>query len=77
MKMKHRFLKYPGLASPFTVDILVELNLKFKKLVTDKLDARSREALCRQEDPATMPDCDSNRIRKSILHTVYGNIRNL
>jgi hypothetical protein len=66
-------LKNPFPASPFTVDILEELRQKFKEIVTDKLDARSKEALLTQEDPASMSDIECLRIRKSILHTVYGN----
>jgi hypothetical protein len=61
-------------ASPFTVDILVELNTKFREIVTDRLDARSKEAIINQEDPATMTDNEQLKIRKSILHCVYGKI---
>jgi hypothetical protein len=54
------------------VDILVELDKKFKTLVTDRLDQRSRNAVLTQEDPATMSDMEQLKIRKSILQLVYG-----
>jgi hypothetical protein len=65
-------LKNPLPASPFTVDFLEELRLKFKETITDKLDARSKEALLTQEDPASMRDIERLRIQRSILHMVYG-----
>jgi hypothetical protein len=45
----------------------------FQAIVTDQLDARSREALLTQKDPATMHDSEVVMIRKTILHLVYGN----
>jgi hypothetical protein len=62
------------IASPFTVDILVELNNKFSSIVTEKLDKRSQEAIMNQEDPGTMTDYEQLKIRKSILHRVYGKL---
>ncbi len=55
------------------MDVLVELHTRFKEIVTDQLDARSREALVKQEDPATMSDAEATKIRKTILQLVYGN----
>jgi hypothetical protein len=52
----------------------VELDKKFREIVTDKLDPRSKEALCMQEDPAAMSDAEAVKIRKSIMSRVYGNI---
>ena len=66
-------MKYPLIDSPFTVDILVELDRKFKEIVTDKLDLKSREALNTQRDPSTMRKDEAYKIRKSILDLVYGN----
>ncbi len=51
---------------------MVELDKKFKTLVTDRLDQRSRNAVLTQEDPATMSDMEQLKIRKSILQLVYG-----
>jgi hypothetical protein len=55
------------------VDFIAELDKKFKDIVTNQLDARSREALLTQQDPSTMEDIGMVKIRKSILHRVYGN----
>jgi hypothetical protein len=65
--------KYPVLESPFTVDVLVELDRRFKEIVTDKLDAKSKEALITQRDPSTMSKAEASKIRKSIRDLVYGN----
>jgi hypothetical protein len=65
-------LKYPVPASPFTVDILVELDKKFHEIVTDKLDVRGKEAVQKQLDPASMTASEIVKIRKDILHLVYG-----
>jgi hypothetical protein len=59
-------------ASPFTVDILFELHNNFYEIVTGRLDPRSREALCSQEDPTTMSDAERVKIRKSITSRVFG-----
>lgn len=56
------------------MDILAELDNKFKEIVTDQLDTRSRDALLTQQDPATMEDIEVVKIRKSILRCVYGKI---
>lgn len=61
------------------MDVLVELDKKFVEIVTDKLDQRSRDAIIAQEDPTSMSDFEQLKIRKSILHRVYGkkhNVRN-
>jgi hypothetical protein len=60
------------LGSPSTVDIIYELDKKFSEIVTDQLDARSRQAIIKQQDPATMTTVEVLRIRKAILHRVYG-----
>jgi hypothetical protein len=54
------------------VDIIVELDKKFKAIITSRLDMRSQEAITNQEDPATMTDVDQLKIKKAILHRVYG-----
>ncbi len=56
---------------------MVELDKKFKTLVTDRLDQRSRNAVLMQEDPATMSDMEQLKIRKSILQLVYGKTKSL
>jgi hypothetical protein len=55
------------------VDILVELNSNFSNIVTARLDQRSKEALETQQDPATMTDIETVKIRKAISNLVYGN----
>jgi hypothetical protein len=65
-------LKYPVPASPFTVDILVELDKRFQEIVTDKLDVRGKEALQMKLDPVSMSASEVVKIRKDILHLVYG-----
>ncbi len=54
------------------MDILVELDKKFHEIVTDKLDVRGKEAVPRQLDPASMTASEVVKIRKDILHLVYG-----
>jgi hypothetical protein len=54
------------------VDILVELDKRFENLITSRLDERSKNAILKQEDPATMSDIEKVKIRKSILQRVYG-----
>jgi hypothetical protein len=55
------------------VDILVELDRRFKEIVTDKLDAKSKEALITQRDPSTMSKAEASKISKSIRELVFGN----
>jgi hypothetical protein len=55
------------------VDFLVELNRRFKEIVTDKLDFESKEAFITQRDLSTMSKAEAMRIRKSILDLVQGN----
>ncbi len=55
------------------MDILVELNSNFSNIVTARLDQRSKEALETQQDPATMTDIETVKIRKAISNLVYGN----
>jgi hypothetical protein len=55
------------------VDFLVELNRRFKEIVTDNLDFESKEALITQRDLSTMSKAEAMRIRKSILDLVQGN----
>ncbi len=47
-----------------------ELNRRFKEIVTNKLDFKSKEALITQRDPLTMSKAEARRIRKSILDLV-------
>ena len=54
------------------MDILVELDKKFHEIVTDKLDVRGKEAVQKQLDPASMTASEVVKIRKDILHLVYG-----
>ena len=51
---------------------LVELNRRFKEIVTDKLDFESKEALITQRDPSTISKAEARRIRKSIFDLVQG-----
>jgi hypothetical protein len=54
------------------VDILVELDKRFQEIVTDKLDVRGKEALQMKLDPVSMSASEVVKIRKDILHLVYG-----
>jgi hypothetical protein len=49
------------------------LDKRFAEIVTNQLDARSRQAIVKQEDPANMTPVEALKIRKAILHRVYGN----
>ena len=51
----------------------MELNRRFKEIVTDNLDFESKEALITQRDLSTMSKAEAMRIRKSILDLVQGN----
>jgi hypothetical protein len=59
-------------ASPATCDFCVILDRDFKTIVVDKLSQISRTALLEQQDPATIPEMTSKKIKKEILNTVYG-----
>jgi hypothetical protein len=59
-------------ASPSTIDTLVKLDKEFPTEIIGKLDMRSQRAILNQEDPATMSDLGRKRVKKAILHAVYG-----
>lgn len=60
--------------SPFTIDFVVELNTKFRSIVTDQLDERSKKAILTQQDPVTMTDSEAVTLRNTISKFVYGKI---
>jgi hypothetical protein len=57
------------------VDFLYELNHNFKTVITEKLDQRTRMALLSQEDPDGMRDSEKQRIRRSIMRSIFGNVQ--
>jgi hypothetical protein len=60
--------------SPFTIDFIVELNTKFRTIVTDQLDERFKKAILTQQDPATMTIDEAATLRNTISIFVYGKI---
>ncbi len=54
------------------MDIIVDLEKRFREIVVNKLDPKSRHAILNQEDPNTMSDMERLKLRKSILLLVYG-----
>jgi hypothetical protein len=60
--------------SPFTIDFIVELNTKFRTIVTDQLDKRFKKAILTQQDPATMTIDEAATLRNTISIFVYGYI---
>jgi len=60
--------------SPFTIDFIVELNTKFRTIVTDQLDKRFKKAILTQQDPATMTIDEAATLRNTISIFVYGKI---
>lgn len=59
-------------ASPATVDFLVALDQNFESIVTNQLGQISKDAIRSQQDPSTMSPLQAKRVRKEILHAVYG-----
>jgi hypothetical protein len=53
------------------VDLVVDVDVNFPAII-EKLDGRSKTAILTQEDPAGMSDIDRLRVRRAILHQVYG-----
>jgi hypothetical protein len=57
------------------VDIIVYLERRFREIVVDKLDPKSRQDILSQRDPYTMTDMERVKLRKSILLLVYGMLK--
>ena len=54
------------------MDILLDLNSQFQTLVVEPLDAKTREVIVNKVDISKRPDIEKKRMRKAVLHQVYG-----